>query len=138
VAAIASRAKPCMKQHLDLGLRFLALADRDLKTCRQLSELPDSDDEAIGFHAQQAIEKCLKAVLASNAIPFRKTHDLVELVDLLRDHLALDPPHLDVLDQLNHFAVTFRYDFLDLEPQNRHQLRNALDAIRKWADRNIS
>jgi HEPN domain-containing protein len=53
-----------MKQPRDLALLYLALADRDLKTCRQLSEIADSDDEAIGFHAQQAIEKCLKAVLA--------------------------------------------------------------------------
>jgi HEPN domain-containing protein len=126
-----------MKQPRDLALRFLALADRDMKTCRQLSEISDSDDEAIGFHAQQAIEKCLKAVLAGKAIPFRKTHDLVELVDILKDRLQLAPPHVDVLDQLNPFAVTFRYEFLDLEPVNRSQLLKALGAIRQWAERQI-
>jgi HEPN domain-containing protein len=126
-----------MKQPRDLALRFLALADRDIKTCRQLSEISDSDDEAIGFHAQQAIEKCLKAVLAGKAIPFRKTHDLVELVDLLKDRLQLTPPDVDVLDQLNPFAVTFRYELLDLEPVNRRQLRNALDAIRHWTEQHI-
>lgn len=31
------------------------------------------------FHAQQAIEKCLKAFLTSHDRRFRKTHDLVEL-----------------------------------------------------------
>lgn len=127
-----------MKQPRDLALRFLALADRDIKTCRQLSELPDSDDEAIGFHAQQAIEKCLKAILAGKAIPFRKTHDLVELVDLLQDRLQLTPPHVDVLDQLNPFAVTFRYDLLDLEPVNREQLRSVVETIRHWAERHIA
>jgi HEPN domain-containing protein len=126
-----------MKQPRDLARRFLALADRDIKTCRQLSEIPDSDDEAIGFHAQQAIEKCLKAVLASKAIPFRKTHDLVELVDLLQDQLGLDPPNVDVLDHLNPFAITFRYDFLDLEPLDRSQLRKAIEEIRRWAENAI-
>jgi HEPN domain-containing protein len=74
-----------MKQPVDLARRFLVLADRDIKTVRQLAGIPESDDEAIGFHAQQAIEKCLKAVLALHEVPFRKTHDLAELVDLLRD-----------------------------------------------------
>jgi HEPN domain-containing protein len=126
-----------MKQPRDLALRFLALADRDIKTCRQLSEISDSDDEAIGFHAQQAIEKCLKAVLAGKAVPFRKTHDLMELVDLLNDRVQLTPPDINVLDQLNPFAVTFRYELLDLEPLNRHQLRKAVDAIRQWAEQHI-
>jgi len=127
-----------MKQPRDLALRYLALADRDLKTCRQLSEIADSDDEAIGFHAQQAIEKCLKAVLAAKAIPFRKTHDLVELVDLLKDRLHLTPPHIEMLDQLNPFAVTFRYELLDLEPVNRAQLRSAVETIRQWAEQQIA
>jgi HEPN domain-containing protein len=127
-----------MKQPRDLALLYLALADRDLKTCRQLSEIADSDDEAIGFHAQQAIEKCLKAVLAAKAIPFRKTHDLVELVDLLKDRLQLTPPHVEMLDQLNPFAVTFRYEFLDLEPVNRNQLRSGVETIRRWAELRIN
>ena len=126
-----------MKQPRDLAFRYLALADRDLKTCRQLSEISDSDDEAIGFHAQQAIEKCLKAVLAAKAIPFRKTHDLVELVDLLKDRLHLAPPHAEMLDQLNPFAVTFRYEFLDLEPVNRGQLSSGVEAIQRWAEQQI-
>jgi hypothetical protein len=62
---------------------------------------------------------------------------LVELVDILKDRLQLAPPHVDVLDQLNPFAVTFRYEFLDLEPVNRSQLLKALGAIRQWAERQI-
>jgi hypothetical protein len=52
----------CMKQAIDLARRFLALANRDVKTLRLLISAADSDDQAIGFHAQQAIEKYLKAV----------------------------------------------------------------------------
>jgi HEPN domain-containing protein len=73
-----------MKQPIDLARRFLAVADRDLKTLQLLIAAPDSDDQAIGFHAQQAIEKYLKAVLAVNQIAFRKTHDLVEHRNLRR------------------------------------------------------
>jgi len=43
-------------------------------------------DEIIGFHAQQAAEKLLKSLLMARNIPYRKTHDLRELIDLIRDH----------------------------------------------------
>jgi HEPN domain-containing protein len=37
-------------------------------------------DEIIGFHAQQAVEKWLKAVLWSRGIEFEYTHDLRRLI----------------------------------------------------------
>jgi HEPN domain-containing protein len=37
----------------------------------------------VGFHAQQAVEKCLKAVLAQHRVEVHKTHDLRALLDLL-------------------------------------------------------
>lgn len=65
-----------MKQAADLARRFLALADRDLRAFEKLVSDPEIDDEVIGFHAQQAVEKCLKAVLVRHSIEFRKVHDL--------------------------------------------------------------
>jgi len=46
-----------MKQPVDLAPRFLAVADRDIKTLRLLIATSESDDQSIGFHAQQAIVK---------------------------------------------------------------------------------
>ena len=37
-------------------------------------------DEIVGFHAQQAVEKWLKAVLGSRGIEFEYTHDLRRLI----------------------------------------------------------
>ena len=51
-----------MKQPEELARRFLTLADRDLRAFRKLSDDLEIDDEVVGFHAQQAVEKCLKAV----------------------------------------------------------------------------
>jgi HEPN domain-containing protein len=39
-------------------------------------------DAILGFHAQPAVEKSLKAVLASRAIEFPYTHDLDGLLEL--------------------------------------------------------
>ncbi len=61
-----------MKQPHDLANRYLVLADRDIKTMILLANVAESDDEAVGFHAQQVVEKCLKAVLSLHQIPFRK------------------------------------------------------------------
>ena len=74
-----------MKQPRDLARRYLALAQRDARTLAVLVDSPGVDDEPIGFHAQQAVEKCLKAILALHGVAFRKTHDLDELLGLLEE-----------------------------------------------------
>jgi len=35
------------------------------------------------FHAQQAVEKFIKAYLVKNQIEFRKTHDIGKLINLI-------------------------------------------------------
>jgi len=56
-----------MKQPVDLARAYLKLADRDIKALDLLIHSREIDDETVGFHAQQAVEKCLKAVLALSA-----------------------------------------------------------------------
>ena len=129
-----------MKRPLDLARRFLAVADRDIRTFRLLAAAADSDDEAVGFHAQQSIEKCLKAVLCVNEIAFRKTHDLVELIDLLRDNKKSLPPDVESLDSLNPYAVTLRYDLFDAEPAafERDEVLKIVADVRSWAEREVN
>ena len=122
-----------MKQPHDLAQRYLLMADRDIKTMILLANISESDDEAVGFHAQQAVEKCLKAVLSLHQIPFRKTHDLGELIDLLSDAGKPTPPEANEIDFLNPFAVTFRYDLIDLETFDRNQAKFLVENVRNWA-----
>jgi HEPN domain-containing protein len=109
------------------------MADRDIKTMILLANITESDDEAIRFHAQQAVEKCLKTVLSLHQIPFRKTHDLGELIDLMSDAGKPIPPEASELDFLNPFAVTFRYDLIDLETFDRNQAKALIKKVRNWA-----
>ena len=127
-----------MKQPHDLAKRYLFMADRDIKTMTLLAQILESDDEAVGFHAQQAVEKCLKAVLSLHQIPFRKTHDLGELIDLLSDAGKPTPPEATELEFLNPFAVTFRYDVIDLETFDRNQAKDLIEKVRIWAGSLIS
>ena len=48
---------------------------------RHVLSLPEGSTNTACFHAQQAVEKSLKALLTSWGIAFPKTHDLTRLLD---------------------------------------------------------
>ncbi len=79
---------------------------------RRLASDPEIDDEAVGFHAQQAIEKWIKAVMASHGLEEARIHDLGRLLELLRDAGVELPPDADRVDELTIYAVPMRYDEL--------------------------
>lgn len=53
-----------MKPHLEEAWRSLRLADRDIKAFDILRADPEAHLSIVCFHAQQAVEKSLKAVLS--------------------------------------------------------------------------
>ena len=71
---------------------LLDAAREDAKAVRALSQLSEISDTILGFHAQQSIEKALRAVLSSSGVAFRRTHDIAELLDLISDHRLPSPP----------------------------------------------
>ena len=101
------------------ALRSLRLADRDVAAFEALLRHPEVPPAIACFHAQQAIEKCLKAVLFSRLVEFRRTHDLIELSDLLEGNGIQIPVASAWLKSLNPFAVAFRYEG-DRTPRARH------------------
>jgi HEPN domain len=72
-----------MTPHRDEALRSLRMADHDIVAFEALMQHPEVHPAMACFHAQQAIEKSLKAVLFSRQAEFRRTHDLTELSHLL-------------------------------------------------------
>lgn len=63
-----------------------------------------------GFHAQQAVEKSLKAVLAVRQVSYPFTHDLLTLLDLVSEHNILLPPESESFGKLSPFGAVLRYD----------------------------
>lgn len=78
-------------------------------SCGRSSQDPDVSDEAIGFHARQAIEKLVKAVLAKSKVRYLHTHDLFRLIKLARTTGFSFPSELEDIDRLTPYAVGFRY-----------------------------
>ncbi len=107
---------------------------------RKLSHDSEVDDESVGFHAQQAVEKWLKAVVASRGEDFEYTHDLRRLVALAHLNSADEPPFdIQRAVALTEYAVPLRYeDLLDAEPLDRPATVALLDDVERWASAELS
>lgn len=127
-----------MGSPIELARRFLVLAEQDRKVFEKLADDPDMPDAAVGFFAQQTAEKALKAVLVRHGVEFRRTHDLAELLDALADATGLAPPLADVLDELNPYAVEFRYGLVEPHNLDRPRTRVMLDALLRWAHAHVT
>lgn len=66
-------------------------------------------DAVLGFHAQQAVEKALKAVLAARGLDFPWTHDLQLLLTRLGAAGIEVPDAATNARRLTPWAVEFRY-----------------------------
>ena len=100
-----------MKQR-ELVQILLHKAAQDEAVLAELLPNPKFDDETVGFHAQQAVEKLLKAWLAHLGVDYPKMHRLETLVDLLAASGAAVPASFSDLGRLTPFGTVFRYDDL--------------------------
>jgi len=119
-------------EHVDLAHLLLRKASADLAAIRALAADAEPHDEAIGFHAQQAVEKALKAVLALSELPSPRTQDLTYLVELLHAHGINVPATIAEPEWLSPWAVTTRYDDLD-DTLDRNAAIEAADSAVAWA-----
>jgi HEPN domain-containing protein len=126
-----------MKPHLEEAKRMLLLADRDVKAFEILKGDPDAHISIIGFHAQQAIEKLFKAVLFSQRVEFERLHDLVKIGAMVRNQKTNPPVNDDQLRRLNPFAVSFRYDDIDIVSISMNDMNDLIADIRRWAGEQV-
>ncbi len=109
---------------------WLAKAASDLRAgAHALTAGPPFAADAL-FHAQQAAEKALKALLVWHDVPFRKTHDLAEVGGQCA---ALDPsiePLARRAAELTQYAWKYRYPGEPEEP-TREEAERALSLARE-------
>ena len=112
-------------------------AEADAIAVRELAGNLEITDEIVGFHAQQAIEKWLKALMASRSMDEARIHDIGRLLQLLENDGAKLPGNAAQLDDLTIYAVPMRYDeLLDAEPLDRESTVELIDQVDRWA-RNV-
>ena len=118
---------------------MLEKAAEDLYVLDRLIDDTGAADAVVGFHAQQAVEKWLKAVLTDRAVIFSWTHDLAALLDLAQDSGIPLPPGAGRLPQLTPYAVGFRYGRVPLEnggtpTLDRAWVRSCVREVKAWAE----
>jgi HEPN domain len=94
----------------DLAARFARKAESDEIALKKLGDDPDVPDDLIGFHAQQALEKLMKAALAHAGVAPPRIHDLGKLLSLLAGADMAAPVSVDEARVMVPWAVEFRYD----------------------------
>jgi len=99
-----------MKPSAEEARRYVSLAARDLAAFAVLVRHPEVSLAIACFHAQQSVEKSLKAVLFYHGIEFRRTHDLEELTGLLVAKGISLPLSASEIGRLGPCAVAARYD----------------------------
>jgi HEPN domain-containing protein len=87
--------------NLEQAAALLEAGKRDLLTLQLLNETGRAPHETIGFHAQQACEKFIKAALVLHGITFERTHDLIVLYQLLEEQRIGIPADEEKLRALN-------------------------------------
>ncbi len=93
----------------EVVVRWLNKADNDLKNIANNLASADVPTDTVCFHAQQAIEKCLKALLISRGCNVGKTHDLVKLATECADILPAIEALEEELESISDYGVAVRY-----------------------------
>jgi HEPN domain-containing protein len=112
---------------------WLVRAKSDLSLARG----PHAGDvllEDLCYHAQQVVERSLKAVLLSRGVPVARTHSIERLVDLLPADIQRTQL-LESASELTDHATTSRYPS-DAEWVSEDEYREALavaEAVFRWA-----
>jgi HEPN domain-containing protein len=93
----------------ELALRWLRKAENDLITARQTLLLVDGPTDTVAFHAQQAVEKALKALLTFKHIEFPRVHDLVRLLDLTSPYASNLEEYRVAFAEMSNYSIQVRY-----------------------------
>jgi len=95
--------------------------------------------EDLCFHAQQAAEKAIKALLIRHVIPFPYVHDLAALLTLFEKATGDLPDSIRQAERLTPFAVEMRYPGA-APPVGEDKYREAVELAGKvvrWAEKQL-
>jgi len=113
----------------DLVAEWIAKAEGDYGSAlREYRARKRPNYDSAGFHAQQCVEKYIKALLQKRGKAFEKVHDLLALLELSLEFAPELELHRTALAYLTRFAVAFRYPG---ESATKEQAQRAVGIMRQ-------
>ncbi len=117
----------------DLTAEWIAKAEGDYATAgRELRARRRPNYDAVCFHAQQAVEKYLKAFLQEEGADFPKTHNLIELLQLVVPLDASFELQRDLLIRLERYAVHYRYPGESADQDEARSAFKSAQSVRRF------
>ena len=92
----------------DVTKEWLVAASDDLEVIRRLIK-DNRLTHMVAFHAQQCVEKCLKAIVEEYELTSCKIHNLRRLFDICEDYISFTAEDLDTISLLDTLYIEARY-----------------------------
>ena len=125
---LAEKEKDCLNP---LTLEWVEKAEEDYNAAKWLQQAPNPLHNSICFHAQQCIEKYLKAWLQEANIQAPRTHNLEELLDLIVVTLPEWQYWQPDFKIIMAYAVDPRYPGDSRTAEDTHHAMHICDAVRQ-------
>ena len=124
--------KPPEQVRRELVVQWIGKAEDDWRLSHRLVADPEPYAEATAFHAQQAVEKYLKAFLTWYQVEFPKTHDIKRLLELAGERDQSLAKVLSEAAELTIYAVQYRYpdDSPPVTPADMSKAVETADLVR--------
>ena len=122
------KEKDCMNP---LTLEWIEKAEGDYKSAKWGQQAPDPVHDSICFHAQQCIEKYLKAWLQEANLPVPRTHDLEELLTLIVPRLPAWFHWQSDFKIITAYAIKSRYPGDSATADNTQHAMHVCDVVRQ-------
>jgi len=116
----------------DHAIQLLQMARKDHQAITNMLDRESFSEEVFGFHAQQSIEKALKAWISAKGLTYPKSHDVSALTRILTDH-GEDITKFPNLEDYTIYAVQYRYEAYD-ESEEQLDRQEVIDATRTLID----
>ncbi|MDZ7583114.1 MAG: HEPN domain-containing protein [Deltaproteobacteria bacterium] len=120
--------------------QWIAHAESDLRMARLGAEDSAVLREQVCFHAQQAAEKALKAILLSRKIEFPYTHDIKGLIRIAETNGVVIPPAIQQAVVLTPYAVETRYPggWMDITESDVQEALEKAEQTILWAKNRLA
>lgn len=103
------------------------------------NRLPGLRLEHLCFHAQQAAEKAIKALMIRRGIEFPYVHDLSVLLSMLGEAGETIPDEVELASQLTPYAAATRYPGIEarMTGEDHAEAVRLAESVVNWAQRRL-